>query len=1576
MVIRSALILLSIVLIIDCYPFSPPCLQYRVNYRLRCMGEESEERLKPGEPSEFARTGYYDRLFRKMNTIGYDNGYWRYPTLGYNANLPADGPYRVYRYGFTMDPLSVLQEYVAGRRSRRDITTDKGSFVIFDDVAYAKDAKTSLFQYGKTSVFYTLESILYLWDNRNLQHAIYVRNASGAGIMAVTRADRREMLEFLKSERTELPTNHDPLAPLSSTIPLSMFADLEGPERKKQKLDPSAMKAPRIDHLLNDGPSMQTQQDAGELRDLNEQLTADKIAALRMKRKNNQRKNITQTLDEGDLAGGDTTMQVDRGDLRDRERVWRTRDNCLEAATKSFASVLTLLNGIKTREEAQARTKSAPSAPSSAPRNDRDAARAAAAARSRTAGYSRYDQEQFTQGEAAEFGVDAAQATFVGTSLNLSRVGGPGAPATPVVKPSTPAVPTPTPRTPVSTVRTSQAISTPDSNKSAKRQSRTPIIIIPAATSSSLITMFNVKDILQDMRFMTTDEKKAAGVKRDAECLIQRRRGDVTVPYRVVDNPMKLTAEEWDRVVGVFAMGPAWQFKGWQWNGNPVDIFSHIAAFHVTYDDMKTDPNIAKWSVTVIQLNRTKRHLDKARIAKFWEVLDKHIVKTNLASSIMSSAPRRSLRLRNSNLPEDDKEEPEVTVKAVAPKRRAAAVNVTEKKKGTVEKAPRKKKKDENEEMDDEDMGDEVDKMDEVDTSGSDEEMEEMKTTKTTKKSVVEKEEAPTTSVVARPKRRCTLAAAKAFRKIANDDGNSDADDDFDIDKEMESVAEKKKKMKNGEKESSTTVEKKVVKNGARKAPAKKKKGKKVDMEDDSTTEDEEEEVEGKEEKPKKKETKKTVSKTSKEPLVMRPPSLDRPSQKVKLLLDREYNVDRDEMVAWEKRAVHMSREYRKIEAESYKNGSGRQKEIMTRVYEFVERCLKDRTHEMGEQESIRQCRILQGEFDEWERKRKMTVTQRIKEKVENEHKKLTAEDSDEKSEEEDEWEAMETVDGEGEVKTMQVHVENKEKNANWQTRWLKQEVNRAMRTRCENAHKAHLLSYMSHLRHLAAMSLSSTSKNGEVPMAAIALSMIPPSKGKKIKKKREKERTEFIVWWWEQFEESERLVQNRSWPNFIDPMYDEEDDERSEEERMSEKIMKRRFTCHKEAAIMFFSLASAAGFTVRIVCRCQVITKKVPEAPDAKKKDEEKGPVKRRNNEKEQTRNHPIIDYWIEMWDEERDTWIAIDVVRPHPNLKNDDDDEEEENEKNLTPRYSEPLNSCMGKGEKVLYMLAIDNEMAIRDVSARYIHSTNFVAKEFRSRRANGEWLNELWEMDLWRAHSTRSRKEDDEWMTSMKVELPKLVGQYKDHPLYVLDKDVLKMQRIFPYNVPSLGELRGYKIYSRMYVRPTNTAKWYEKMGRQVRGRLPRNEFDNIYMYQPKEMCPKGGIYIIPEGLQRVALEHGKDFVQAVIGWTYKGGNIVPIIQGAVFVKEDIPELVAAWKECEKRWKEEEKKIRSEKSLAGWKKLIKGMLRLAAMRKEFEPMENKKKNKGTNMEDEAVRAEEAAAWPQQRYGGDLFE
>lgn len=84
-------------------------------------------------------------------------------------------------------------------------------------------------------------------------------------------------------------------------------------------------------------------------------------------------------------------------------------------------------------------------------------------------------------------------------------------------------------------------------------------------------------------RFVTTEEKKLQGVKRDNDILLQRRKeGGLTVPYRVIDNPQKLTHGDWDRVVAVFVMGPAWQFKGWPLDGNPVDIFSKSKSYQYT----------------------------------------------------------------------------------------------------------------------------------------------------------------------------------------------------------------------------------------------------------------------------------------------------------------------------------------------------------------------------------------------------------------------------------------------------------------------------------------------------------------------------------------------------------------------------------------------------------------------------------------------------------------------------------------------------------------------------------------------------------------------------------------------------------------------------------------------------------------------------------------------------------------------------------------------------------------------------------------------------------------------------------
>ncbi|KAK6036873.1 hypothetical protein COOONC_25622 [Cooperia oncophora] len=86
--------------------FGPPCLPTRINYKLHypCFDSSEQDefddqaaRLR-GEPSKFARTGFYDRLFKVGNTRAWQGPTYIYqPTYGYNPNLPQNGPY-MFRY--------------------------------------------------------------------------------------------------------------------------------------------------------------------------------------------------------------------------------------------------------------------------------------------------------------------------------------------------------------------------------------------------------------------------------------------------------------------------------------------------------------------------------------------------------------------------------------------------------------------------------------------------------------------------------------------------------------------------------------------------------------------------------------------------------------------------------------------------------------------------------------------------------------------------------------------------------------------------------------------------------------------------------------------------------------------------------------------------------------------------------------------------------------------------------------------------------------------------------------------------------------------------------------------------------------------------------------------------------------------------------------------------------------------------------------------------------------------------------------------------------------------------------------
>lgn len=348
--------------------------------------------------------------------------------------------------------------------------------------------------------------------------------------------------------------------------------------------------------------------------------------------------------------------------ISSRERRWRTRTNILQSQAKTFFEniVSGILHNVSLKENARlqpadpyggtggGRTANnfykTPLAPVSNHLNP--------LSQPPTMQYSRYDQERFATGreDTAGFRIDT-MSSYHGKGL-ASMVGGANADNGAnsndrFIPDNTAMVPPPTPghekprgaRTP----RDPRAMGlgtpgpgglTPDPYRGTRslvsrakpRASRVPIIIVPAAPTS-LITMINATDILQDFKFISPQDKMKAGAKRQNELTINHLRSDGrTVPYRVVDQPMRLQPDEWNRVVAVFVQGQAWQFKGWPYGGDPALIFSAVKGFHLKYSNMPLDTNVAKWNVTVVNLDQ-RRHLDKVNFQGIWDQLERFIAK-------------------------------------------------------------------------------------------------------------------------------------------------------------------------------------------------------------------------------------------------------------------------------------------------------------------------------------------------------------------------------------------------------------------------------------------------------------------------------------------------------------------------------------------------------------------------------------------------------------------------------------------------------------------------------------------------------------------------------------------------------------------------------------------------------------------------------------------------------------------------------------------------------------------------------------------------------------------------------------
>ncbi|KRZ72347.1 Parafibromin [Trichinella papuae] len=447
----------------------------------------------------------------------------------------------------------------------------------------------------KKDEYYTVGSLWFFYKNRELLHTTYVKEAVSNNVQIVTRPDRKTLEEYLTNEKFDrIPANVDLSAPIPQSIPVSRLTSLadaqaEAKRPRVEDEEQARKDKERLMAILDRGTSMNvTKPDT--IRDLSKEhgLTAEKIAALRSKalaRKRTQIKNTEEEIEEPTRTFVENDKLDANRDIISRERTYRTRTTVMQSSVNLANQVFAILERMKAKEN----------------KNRPQPAVVPEAVEKHRAGYSRYAQERFRKEETEDFNIDtkrsfAAQAMKIDEHLEPKKT------------------------IPDSAKVISNAIKPP-----MKRVSRTPIIIIPSA-NSSLITVFNVRELLENFRFVSSAEKRAAGAKREPEVLIQRsKEGGVTVPYRVVDNPLRFLPEDWDRVVAVFAQGPAWQFKGWPLGASPTDIFSKVKAFHLTWDDDKLDNNISQWAVDVMALSRTKRHLDRAIFQKFWESVERHI---------------------------------------------------------------------------------------------------------------------------------------------------------------------------------------------------------------------------------------------------------------------------------------------------------------------------------------------------------------------------------------------------------------------------------------------------------------------------------------------------------------------------------------------------------------------------------------------------------------------------------------------------------------------------------------------------------------------------------------------------------------------------------------------------------------------------------------------------------------------------------------------------------------------------------------------------------------------------------------
>lgn len=441
----------------------------------------------------------------------------------------------------------------------------------------------------------------------------------------------------------------------------------------------------------------------------------------------------------------------------------------------------------------------------------------------------------------------------------------------------------------------------------------------------------------------------------------------------------------------------------------------------------------------------------------------------------------------------------------------------------------------------------------------------------------------------------------------------------------------------------------------------------------------------------------------------------------------------------------------------------------------------------------------------------------------------------------------------------------------------------------------------------------------------------------------------------------------------------------------------------------LFCALLRGIGIETRLVCSLQELPfasaaqPSTPQKPthtaktitvDPYNKSPAKSPAPARNKklsrlERIMGERHPVLNkagtgpkklkafqtaypvYWVEAFNSAHQKWVPIDPLSTFTINAPE----------KLEPPFSYMQNS-------LTYAIAFEDDYTAHDVTRRYAKAYNAKTLKFRveSTSRGPQWWTRTLKYFTRPSPLPRDTTESTTLARKVAAEgIPKNVQDFKNHPVYVLERHLKHNEVIHPLdvvgkvNVGSSMNPRMEPIYRRKNVHTVRSAdKWY-RMGRDVlageqplkhakpkkgrlpsigpderiedaseevgaalyaefqtevyvpppvvRGKVPRNVYGNLDLYVPS-MCPPGGVHVRHKLASKAARLLQIDYADAVTGFNFKGRHGTAVIQGCVVAAEYADAVTATIEGFEYMQVQAELDARTTESLRLWRRFYLGL------------------------------------------------